>query len=93
MASQTRQTYSVTFALRTPERAAAFVEKSDGTVYSVHAGQDFATCSCPDAMYRARECKHVVLVRAEIASPAKMFPWARFRSRSVSERNASLSTW
>lgn len=57
--------YTVETTRRDAQSASAFVAKQDGTRYGVTVGPNFACCSCPDAMYRGRECKHVAMVRTE----------------------------
>lgn len=39
-------------------------ESTPNKTYLVVLGVMFASCSCPDHLYRGRECKHIMRVRA-----------------------------
>lgn len=68
MTTQTTPAYQIAFTQRTEAVAYAYVTKPDGTVYAAVLSGAAGFCSCPDSMYRGRECKHQKAVRAELCA-------------------------
>lgn len=71
MASETK-TYSVTIAHSNGITATAYVERP-GAKYAVKIGELENFCSCPDAIFRNRQCKHIPLVVTELARIKREF--------------------
>jgi uncharacterized Zn finger protein len=60
---------------RDQEHVDGSVLNGDGQEYAVNIGNGYASCDCPDAVYRKVACKHVLamalqLQRAEEEMPA-----------------------
>jgi hypothetical protein len=43
------------------------LQKAGGSPYDINSTANPWTCDCPDALYRQRECKHVLALRAALA--------------------------
>jgi hypothetical protein len=54
--------YTVEITKTTPQQISAFVTNGDGIRYGVTLSKSLCACSCPDAMYRSRTCKHSRMV-------------------------------
>ena len=67
--------FQVYCTLHDEEHVAGSVLNGDGQEYAVNIGNGYASCDCPDAVYRKVACKHVLamalqLQRAEEEMPA-----------------------
>lgn len=54
--------YRVVLTFRNDVEIRGRIEKRQGQGYNCTVGQSGAMCSCPDALYRRRLCKHVILL-------------------------------
>jgi hypothetical protein len=62
--------YQVTLTFRSDGEVRGRVHHSDGKVYDCTVTQTGTCCSCPDALYRRRTCKHAVLLALyELSTP------------------------
>ena len=95
-------TYTTTLARSTDTTVAVLVRKDDGKTYGVTFAGQLVVCSCPDAMYRGRVCKHARLavedlraaflaaVEANIANPTD----ERFAAvEAASDAYSRASAW
>lgn len=69
----TSTTPTVTIVAHTVDRATLLVQGSKPAPYRVTLGADWGACSCDDATYRARECKHVGLAQAALAEALAVY--------------------
>src|SRR5215475_1963355 len=58
--------YQTTITLRTQEEVRGFVRKENGKEYGCTITEAGAFCSCPDALYRGRICKHAVALALDV---------------------------
>jgi len=67
--------YQVTLTFRSDEEVCGHVKHIDGKTYACTITQAGAFCSCPDALYRRRTCKHAVLLALyELSTPTAVLP-------------------
>jgi hypothetical protein len=62
--------YQVTLAFRSESEVRGRVQHINGKAYDCTITQAGTSCSCPDALYRRRICKHAVLLALyELSTP------------------------
>lgn len=62
--------YQITLTFRREREVRGRVQHIDGKVYDCTLSQAGSFCSCPDALYRRRTCKHAVLLALyELSTP------------------------
>jgi hypothetical protein len=63
--------YQVTLTFRSDSEVRGRVQHISGKAYECTITQAGTSCSCPDALYRRRTCKHAVLLALyELSTPA-----------------------